>query len=534
MKKQREYFERALDIQHGYAREYAAAYPAQATRLGMATGASDDPHIDRLMQAVAFTHARTEQLIDENDNKLPEAILSVNYRHYLLPFPSTAITAIPLLATFLSCALLTSCMKKNINENLPPKIQESKSTFYNKLFQAQVVGVQWLNPLQRRDYPTEWQLVWTLGLAKPNINDDKVTENPKKYSTLQSVGSIAVGNGEKETFKGYHWKYTRKLLYIFRDIYFSNSRYFYNAHSLTDKKTWRELAGIHVEYALPQGKLDSAEAASSMQETILSVFDIGNVNFPNAWSRNTPPDIRITMGDSNAGFTSLSAALDYLQSHPDETVWAMNWDAPSRPKDKQINENMVLLVLAGPDYKTEREPLAWIGYPASHNVADFEKKSDLPPRITQAWKATLDKAVHNAGKEAIDIGYVIHDANNTHTDSSERLGNLAHITSQEIVEFDFVKQSFNTSALLGEMGAGTALTNVALGIAYANHMGKNVLVAGTTDLEKPTAVVVVPPAKVRPIDHEKPWFRARGENNAYLMWWGLRHDAELGMQGYSK
>ncbi|MFA6069728.1 MAG: virulence factor, partial [Janthinobacterium sp.] len=29
-------------------------------------------------------------------------------------------------------------------------------------FMAQVVGVQWLNPLQRQDYPTEWQLLWTL------------------------------------------------------------------------------------------------------------------------------------------------------------------------------------------------------------------------------------------------------------------------------------------------------------------------------------------------------------------------------------
>lgn len=212
----------------------------------------------------------------------------------------------------------------------------------------------------------------------------------------------------------------------------------------------------------------------------------------------------------------------------------MNWDAPGRPKDDQINENMVLLVLAGPNYKTEREPLAWIGYPATHNAADFEKKSDLPPRVMQAWKATLDEAVQNAGKEAIDIGYVIHDANNTHADSAERIGNLAHITTKEIVDFDFVKQSFNTSALLGEMGAGSALTNVALGIAYANHIGKNVLVVGTTELDKPTAVVVVPPAKVRPIDHDKPWFRARGENNAYLMWWGLRHDAEPGMQGYSK
>lgn len=91
MKKQRDYFERALGILQGYAHEYAAEYPAQAMRLGMANGASDDPHIERLIQGTAFLTARTEQMIDENDNKLTEAILSVNYCHYLLPFPSTAI-----------------------------------------------------------------------------------------------------------------------------------------------------------------------------------------------------------------------------------------------------------------------------------------------------------------------------------------------------------------------------------------------------------------------------------------------------------
>lgn len=399
---------------------------------------------------------------------------------------------------------------------------------------AKVVGLQWLNPLQRRDYSTEWQLLWTLNLASPNKDDDMVRTKPEKYSKLGIVGSIAIGWDGETSFESYHHEYIRALLVPMYDIYFSSSTYFYNAHSLTDKTTWRELAGIRVEYALPEGKLDPIEASDFVTKKITQCFQIGNRHFPNAWSRDTPPDVRVTMGGPNAGFTSLSAALDYLQSHPNETVWAMNWDAPSRPKDKQINENMVLLVLAGPNYKTEREPLAWIGYPASSDTADFDKKQDLPPRVIQAWKATLDKAAQNAGKQPIDIGYVIHDANNTHPDSPERLANLAHITSRELVEFDFAKQSFNTSALLGEMGAGTALTNVALGIAYANHVGKNVLVAGTTDKSKPTAVVVVPPAKVRPIDHEKPWFRARGESTAFLMWWGLRHDAEPRSQGYSR
>ncbi len=91
MKKLREYYERELGILHGYAQEFATEYPAQATRLGMADGAGDDPHVERLIQATALSNARVARLIDDNDSKLTEALLTVNFPHYLRPFPSTAI-----------------------------------------------------------------------------------------------------------------------------------------------------------------------------------------------------------------------------------------------------------------------------------------------------------------------------------------------------------------------------------------------------------------------------------------------------------
>lgn len=446
----------------------------------------------------------------------------------------TRFLVLPVLAAVATLFLLSACAS-------PPTLAAAAAPMPatavpGKPFMAQVVGVQWLNPLQRRDYPTEWQLLWTLGMTQPNKDDDMLKAEPKLFSKLQAISPIAAGNKGKETFEGFHRKYVTELVSMFRGIYFSNSSYFYNAHSLTDRKTWRELAGIHVEYALPEGKLDPGAAAKYTKDTIVSAFDIGNASFPKAWSRSTPPDVHVTMGGPNAGFTSLSAALDYLQAHPGETVWAMNWDAPSfPPKDEQINENMVLLVLAGPGYKTERDALAWIGYPATKSVKDFEAKKGVS-RLVQAWKATLEAAAHNAGKQETDIGYAIHDANNTQADSGDRIGSLAQTLTSELIEFDFHKKAFNTPALLGEMGAGTALTNVALGIAYANHFGKNVLVAGTSDAARPTAVLVAPPAKPRPIDQAKPWFRARGGNNAYLMWWGIRHDADpqFQQQGYSK
>lgn len=440
---------------------------------------------------------------------------------------------IPALAAIGTMLLLSACV------SAPLARQAAEATHVivtqsARPFVAQVVGVQWLNPLQRRDYPTEWQLLWTLGLVKPNKNDDMVRAKPQKYSTLQYVGSIAYGNDGKETFKGYHQKYIRELTTHFHDIYFSSSRYFYNAHALQDRSTRRELAGIHVEYALPEGRLDPEQAAAFVRDNIMQCFSIGNTSFPDAWTHNTPPDVRVTKGGANAGFTSLKAALDYLQVHPDKTVWVMNWDAPGYPpSDEKLNENMVLLVLAGPNYQTEREALAWIGYPAGRLPIEFDAQKGLPSRAVQAWQATVIDAAAQAGKLETDIGYIIHDAHLQHTDSSERIARLAQTLTMEVPEFDYNKQTFNTPAPLGEMGAGTALTNVALGIAYANHMGKHVLVAGTTDLDRTSAVLVSPPEQARPIESDKPWFRARGGNHAYLMWWGIRHDEKLRMQGFS-
>ena len=373
-----------------------------------------------------------------------------------------------------------------------------------------------------------------LGLVKPNSDDEMVKEKPDKYSRLQSIASIAAGNDGSESFDGYHEKYISKLMSLIHDVYYSDPEYFYNVHSAEDKSRWRELAGIHIEYALPEGKLDPVETTEFVRQRVARTFSIGNIHSPTLWTRSTPPDVRVTMGGPNAGFTSLAAALDYLQSHPKETVWAMNWDAPSRPLDRQINENLVLLVLAGPDYKTERAPLAWLGYPSTKQAADFEAKKGEPPRLVQAWTAAIEEAAAKANRQDTEIGYLIHDAGNTHQDSSARLGALAQTLTVQLPEFDFLKQSFNLTAVLGETGAGTALTNVALGIAYAHHFGKPVLVAGTSDLSAPVALVVAPPAVVRPIQPDKPWFRARSGNHAYLPWWGLRHDAREYYQGFSQ
>jgi type VI secretion system protein ImpG len=98
MKKLRTYYERELGTLLGFNQEFAAQFPAQARQLGMPDGASDDPHIDRFIQASALSNARIAKLIDDNDAKLTEALLSVNYPHYVQPFPASAIVRVDLSA----------------------------------------------------------------------------------------------------------------------------------------------------------------------------------------------------------------------------------------------------------------------------------------------------------------------------------------------------------------------------------------------------------------------------------------------------
>ncbi|KVL37384.1 virulence factor [Burkholderia sp. MSMB1835] len=434
----------------------------------------------------------------------------------------------------LAVFLFTTAMMRSAQATPAPTPTESAAQATEesaKPFVAQVVGLIWLNPLERKDYPTEWQLLWAQGLAAPNKNDDMVRTDPKSFTTLQSVAGIAYGNEGEETFKGFYHKYINKTLGLMRSRYAMNAKYFYTVKP-DNPKDWRELAGIRVEIAIPP-RLDATYAKATWTQEIIEYFEIGPPSPKTLWSRDTPPDVQITQGGANVGFTSLNKALNYLQANPDKSVWLMNWDAPSfPPKDAQINENLVVLFLAGPNFNTEREPLAWIGKAATGNAKDFSPKVGTT-RAVQAWKATIDHAARNAGVAVPDLKYIIHDAGKGSNAASNRLVGLSQTLTEILPEYDHKKQTFNTAALLGDMGTGSALTGVALAIGRINHFGGNALVAGTTDAEHPVAVVVTPPSKLTAIDPDKDWFRARGGNDAYLPWWGRRHDTDYGMQGYS-
>ena len=85
------YYNRELDYIRKLAGEFAAQHPKIAGRLRLAAEATDDPHVERLLQGFAFIAARIHRKLDDDFPELTQGLLEVLYPHYLAPIPSMAI-----------------------------------------------------------------------------------------------------------------------------------------------------------------------------------------------------------------------------------------------------------------------------------------------------------------------------------------------------------------------------------------------------------------------------------------------------------
>jgi type VI secretion system protein ImpG len=85
------YYERELAFIRQMGGEFAAKYPKIASRLLLEPNRSEDPHVERLIQAFALLAGRIHHKIDDEFPEITDALLGVLYPHYLAPIPSMAI-----------------------------------------------------------------------------------------------------------------------------------------------------------------------------------------------------------------------------------------------------------------------------------------------------------------------------------------------------------------------------------------------------------------------------------------------------------
>ncbi|CAJ0729574.1 MAG: hypothetical protein C0465_19765 [Ralstonia sp.] len=105
---------------------------------------------------------------------------------------------------------------------------------------AVLLGVQWINPLMWRDYPTQWNLLWAQGLAQPNAND----RDAARFKLGDAVGELTLGLERKKRLDDYpqikrdrFWGAYSKLLSVplstFSYRYFNSG--FYSMEQGTDR-----------------------------------------------------------------------------------------------------------------------------------------------------------------------------------------------------------------------------------------------------------------------------------------------------------
>jgi type VI secretion system protein ImpG len=85
------HYQRELDYLRRMGAAFAETYPKIAGRLEFGEGESADPHVERLIESVAFLTARIQQNVDAEFPKIPEALLGVLYPQFTTPTPSMTI-----------------------------------------------------------------------------------------------------------------------------------------------------------------------------------------------------------------------------------------------------------------------------------------------------------------------------------------------------------------------------------------------------------------------------------------------------------
>lgn len=87
----KEYYDEELRFLRKMGEEFAEAYPKIASRLVLGEEDYPDPHVERLLQGVAFLCSRVRLKIDEDFPEITDALLNVIYPHYIRPLPPMSV-----------------------------------------------------------------------------------------------------------------------------------------------------------------------------------------------------------------------------------------------------------------------------------------------------------------------------------------------------------------------------------------------------------------------------------------------------------
>ena len=146
------YYERELTYVRQMGAQFAARYPKVASRLQLEANRCEDPHVERIIEAVALLAARIHLRLDDDFPEITQALLNVVYPHYTRPIPSMSVAEFQLREDKLTTSLKiprNSILYSRPVEGLPCKFTTCYDT---EAWPMRVSEAQWTT-LDRLDPP---------------------------------------------------------------------------------------------------------------------------------------------------------------------------------------------------------------------------------------------------------------------------------------------------------------------------------------------------------------------------------------------
>ena len=146
------YYERELTYLRQMGAQFATRYPKVAARLQLEANRCEDPHVERIIEAVALLAARVHLRLDDDFPEITQAMLNVVYPHYTRPVPSMSIAEFQLRQDKLTTSLKVprnSILYSKPVEGLPCKF---RTCFDTETWPMRIAEAQWTT-LDRLDPP---------------------------------------------------------------------------------------------------------------------------------------------------------------------------------------------------------------------------------------------------------------------------------------------------------------------------------------------------------------------------------------------
>jgi type VI secretion system protein ImpG len=145
-------YERELTFLRQMGAEFAAHYPKVASRLLLEPTRCEDPHVERLIEAVALLAARIHLRLDDDFPEITQALLNMVYPHYTRPIPSMSVAEFHLregkLTTSVSVPRHATLYSKPV-DGMPCTFRTCYAT---EVWPMSITEAQW-TPLDRLDPP---------------------------------------------------------------------------------------------------------------------------------------------------------------------------------------------------------------------------------------------------------------------------------------------------------------------------------------------------------------------------------------------